>query len=143
MCVDAQQATDTLEIQQLLTEYCRAVDTRDWDRYRRVFTDDAVIDYRSSPFGIVGTVEEVIGWLNPGLSALTMTMHYVMNPDIAIDGDSATVIAQFYNPMQIPGFEELSTCGGYYHHTMTRTADGWRSTGMREEIVWFVNSPAG
>ena len=139
--MDAQRVADTLEIQHLLTGYARAVDTRDWERYRSLFTADATIDYRSSPFGIVGSVDEVVEWLEAGLSALPMTMHYVMNIDATISGDTATVTAQFYNPMQIPGFDELSTCGGYYHHTMVRTADGWRSRGMREEILWFVNSP--
>ena len=27
----------------------------------------------------------------------------------------------FYNPMQLPGMAELSTCGGYYHRAMVRT----------------------
>lgn len=139
--MDAQRVADVLDIQQLLTAYARAVDTRDWQRYRSVFTSDATIDYRESPFGIVGALEEVIGWLDAGLSALPMTMHYVMNIDTEINGDRAAVCAQFYNPMQIPGFDDLSFCGGYYHHTMIRTDNGWRSTSMREEIRWFVNSP--
>lgn len=139
--MESSTIADHLEIQQLLTAYCRAVDTRDWDRFRTVFTPDALIDYRSSPFGIAGGLDEVIGWLDAGLSALTMTMHYVSTVDIAFDGDTATVCAQLYNPMQIPGFDELSVCGGYYHHTLVRTGAGWRSSGMREEIVWFTNPP--
>ena len=48
----------------------------------------------------------------------------------------------FYNPMQLPGMAEMSSCGGYYHHELVRTPDGWRSRRLREENVWFVNSPA-
>ena len=37
----------------LLYRYARAVDTKDWDLYRSVFTDDAHIDY-SSAGAVVG-----------------------------------------------------------------------------------------
>lgn len=140
--MDTRRLGDILEIRQLLTTYASSVDDRDWKRYRSLFTDDAVIDYRSSPFGISGTVDEVVEWLDNSLQLLSMTMHYVMNVDTDFQDDTATVRAQFYNPMQIPGFDELSVCGGYYHHNLVHTPDGWRSTGMREEILWFTNSPA-
>lgn len=141
--MDAQTIGDTVEIRQLLTRYATAVDARDWPLYRTVFTDDAEIDYTASPFGIIGSVDDVVDWLERGLSALEMTMHYVLNIDVEISGDTATVRAQFFNPMQIPGLGKQSSCGGYYHHDLIRTQDGWRSRSMREEIVWFVNSPLG
>lgn len=141
--MDTQTIGDTLEIRQLLTRYATAVDARDWSLYRTVFTDDAEIDYTASPFGIVGSIGDVVDWLERGPSSLEMTMHYVMNIDTEISGDRATVRAQFFNPMQIPGLGEQSSCGGYYHHELVRTEDGWRSRSMREEIVWFVNSPLG
>ena len=36
----------------------------------------------------------------------------------------------------------ISACGGYYHHVMVRTPDGWRSRGLREENLWFDNPPS-
>jgi hypothetical protein len=56
--------------------------------------------------------------------------------------DTARVRAMFYNPMQLPGMSDLSYCGGYYHHELVRTPDGWRSRQLREENVWFANAPA-
>ena len=47
----------------------------------------------------------------------------------------------FYNPMQLPGADGLSFCGGYYHHQLVRTDTGWRSRQMTEEQVWFDNNP--
>ncbi len=130
------------EIVALLYRYARAVDTKDWPLYRSVFTDDAVIDY-SSAGAIAGSRDEVADWLSRGFAAITMSMHYITNIEVlAHDGDSATVRAMFYNPMQLPGMAELSYCGGYYHHELVRTADGWRSRRLREENVWFVNAPA-
>ena len=37
--------SDEPDIAGLLNRYARAVDTKDWQLYRSVFTDDAHIDY--------------------------------------------------------------------------------------------------
>jgi hypothetical protein len=70
-----------------------------------------------------------------------MTQHYVTNIEIELDGDTARVRAMFYNPMRFPGADELSYCGGYYHHRLVRTPAGWRSRDLREENAWFVKPP--
>jgi ketosteroid isomerase-like protein len=135
-------AGDHAEISALLYRYARAVDTKDWDLYRSVFTDDAKIDY-SSAGAAVGTRDEVTEWLRAGFAAIPWSMHYVTNVEADVDGDTATVRAMFYNPMQLPGMPETSSCGGYYHHELARTPDGWRSRNLREENVWFLNKPGG
>ena len=131
---------DEVAIATLLYRYARAVDTKDWELYRSVFTDDAYIDYSSSGV-IAGSRDEVAEWLSQGFDAIPMSMHYITNIESDIDGDTAQVRAMFYNPMQLPGMTELSYCGGYYHHELVRTPDGWRSRHLREEKVWFVNAP--
>ncbi|MFM9377254.1 nuclear transport factor 2 family protein [Gordonia sp. VNK21] len=136
-----QQLLDEAEIARLLTRYATAVDARDWDLYRTVFTPDAWIDYTSAPHGQAGNLDETVAWLAASLTLLPMTMHYVLNIDAAIDGDGATVRAMFYNPLQIPGVEGTSFCGGYYNHTLVRTGDGWRSARLIEENLWFENNP--
>ena len=139
--MDIQQISDEREITALLNRYARAVDTKDWALYRSVFTDDAHIDY-SSAGAIAGTRDEVADWLSQGFAAIPMSMHYITNIESQVDGDIAHVRAMFYNPMQLPGMSELSYCGGYHHHELMRTPDGWRSRNLREENVWFVNAPA-
>jgi ketosteroid isomerase-like protein len=138
--MDAQRIGDELEIAALLNRYARAVDSKDWDLYRSVFTDDAHIDY-SSAGAAAGSRDEVADWLAQGFATIPMSMHYISNIESRVDGDTAQVRAMFYNPMQLPGMTELSYCGGYYHHELVRTADGWRSRSLREENVWFVNAP--
>jgi hypothetical protein len=132
---------DELAIAALLYRYARAVDTKDWELYRSVFTDDAYIDY-SSAGAAAGSRDEVADWLSQGFTAIPMSMHYITNIETEIDGDTAKVRAVFYNPMHLPGMAELSYCGGYYHHELVRTPDGWRSRHLREENVWFANAPA-
>ncbi|KKC06445.1 nuclear transport factor 2 family protein [Mycobacterium nebraskense] len=141
--MDLQRVGDELEITALLHRYARAVDTKDWDLYRSVFTEDAHIDY-SSAGAAAGPRDEVAAWLEQGFGAIPMSMHYITNVEIlALGADTATVRAMFYNPMQLPGMSELSYCGGYYHHELMRTARGWCSRSLREENVWFVNAPTG
>lgn len=139
---DSARIADQLEIAALLSRYARAVDTKDWDLYRSVFTEDAVIDYSSN--GIpAGTRDDIAEFLGQAFTAIPMSMHYITNIEVDFDGvgDTATVRAMFYNPMQLPGKTDLSSCGGYYHHEVVRTADGWRSRHLREDNVWFVNGP--
>ncbi|KHO26705.1 dehydratase [Mycolicibacterium setense] len=132
---------DELLIQALLYRYARAVDTKDWELYRSVFTEDAQIDY-SSAGAIVGTRDDVVDWFAANFGVIPWSMHYITNVEILEnDGDNATVRAMFYNPMQLPGMTDTSACGGYYHHELVRTPDGWRSRGLREENLWFTNPP--
>jgi ketosteroid isomerase-like protein len=133
--------SDEADIARLLYRYARAVDTKHWELYRAVFTDDAVIDY-SSAGAVVGSRDEVAEWFAANFGVISWSMHYVTNIESDITGDIAVVRAMFYNPMQLPGMSEPSYCGGYYHHELVRTADGWRSRHLREENMWFVNSPA-
>ena len=133
---------DELQIAALLYRYARAVDTKDWELYRSVFTQNAVIDYSSA--GIpAGSRDEIAEFLSKGFTTIPWSMHYITNieVDVDVDGDTAQVRAMFYNPMQLPGMAEMSSCGGYYHHELVQTSEGWRSRHLREENVWFVNSP--
>ena len=141
---DVARVDDELQIRALLYRYARAVDTKDWELYRSVFTDDAYIDY-SSAGAAAGLRDEVADWLSAGFGSIPWSMHYITNIDCDIHpgGDTATVRAMFYNPMLLPGMAEQSRCGGYYHHELVRTDDGWRSRALREDNIWFVNPPAG
>jgi len=49
---------------------------------------------------------------------------HITNIESDIDRDTAQVRAMFYNPMQLPGMAEMSSCGGYYHHELVRTPTG-------------------
>jgi SnoaL-like domain len=132
--------SDHLKIVALLNSYARAVDTKDWELYRSVFTGDAHIDYSADVFQ--GSLDGAIEFLSTDFSALvSMSMHYITNVESEIDGDTALVRAMFYNPTQIAGVAELSMFGGHYFHDMVRTPDGWRSRRLREEMLWTANSP--
>jgi SnoaL-like polyketide cyclase. len=140
--VDQQTMSDKLEIAEALARYARAVDTKDWELWKSVFTPDAHIDYTSAG-GAAGTRDEIADWLRDALAAFPMTQHYITNVEVALEDDRAAVTAMFYNPMIFPGATELSYCGGWYRHTFVRTADGWASERLIEQNQWFVNPLPG
>ena len=137
--MDRQALADRIAAEDLLTRYATAVDRRDWEQYRLIFTADAEIDYTSAS-GIAGTVDEVVEFLSTSLEMFEMTQHLVSNIDLEVNGESATVTAMFNNPMRLPGGDTWFT-GGWYHHDLVRTPDGWRSRRLREESAWFDRAP--
>jgi hypothetical protein len=137
--VDLQILSDRAEISDVLVRYTRAIDTGEWDLLDTVFTADARIDYTTSG-GIAGSYAEVKAWLAEVLPAFFPTrMHTLGQLDIHVDGDAATCAAYFHNPMPMDdgaGGERIVELGGIYHHTLVRTADGWRSAWLDEEVLW-------
>ena len=137
--MDVQTLSDRAEITDLLTRYARAVDRQDWDLFRSVFTSDARIDH-TQVGGIAGDVEEVAGFLSEVIPMFEAIQHLVSNIDITIDGDEAKVVAMVYNPLKLPDSPVWAT-GGWYHHELVRTPDGWRSRSLVEEASWFHGIP--
>jgi len=137
------ELADRIEIDDLLTRYATAVDTRDWDLYQSVFTADAVIDYTSSG-GIRGELAEVTEWLSDALSGFSMSQHMVTNRDIRVTGDAATSRSYFYNPMgrtKRDGTLALMFVGGYYRDRLRRTDTGWRIVERIQDTAWLSTSP--
>ena len=137
--MDRQALADRIAAEDLLTRYATAVDRRDWEQSRSIFTADAEIDYTSAG-GIAGTVDEIVEFLSTSLEMFEMTQHLVSNIDLEVNGESATVTAMFNHPMRLPGGDTWFT-GGWYHHDLVRTPDGWRSRRLREESAWFDRAP--
>ncbi len=138
--MDLPEISDRMEIADVVTRYTRAIDTGDWDRLDTVFTPDAQIDYTESG-GIRAGFAEVKPWLAEMLPAFfPKRMHTIGQLEIVFtDPDRADVVAYFDNPMPMDdgvGGTKIVELGGLYHHEMVRTADGWRSQRLHEEVVW-------
>ena len=143
--MDLQELSDRMEIRDLVTAYTRAVDSRDWDALDQVFTSDAVLDY-SSVGGPVDSLDVVKPWIEQGLRGFDRYQHVIGQvaielpaPEQAQVGDTARATAYLVNPMvaKAPdGTETLWEVGGYYHHDLVRTPDGWRSRSLVEQVVF-------
>jgi len=137
--MDLQEMSDRQEIVDVITRYTRAIDTRSWDDLDAVFTDDAILDY-SAVGGPADVLSVAKPWVAQGLSGFLRYQHVIGQVSIELDGDSAKATAYFTNPMVAPtsdGGESVVEVGGYYHHELVRTPDGWRSRRMVDDNVWM------
>ena len=140
--MDIQHVVDKIEITDFFSRYARAVDTRDWDLYRTLFTTDAHIDYSSSG-GSVGDLEETVSFLSKALDMFEMSQHLVTNIEVLEkEENEADVLALFNNPMRLKG-GEIWFVGGRYRHELIRSDAGWKSRKLVEETLWFDISPFG
>ncbi len=142
MSLTPAEVADHLEINQTLTRYVWAIDTKDYDALDDVFTPDAHVDYSSSG-GITGSIGEAKTWLAKMLSAFPMTQHLLVNVDITLDGDTATARSACHNPMgAATRTDELHQffIGIEYHDDLVRTDAGWRIARRVEEQRWFEGS---
>jgi len=138
MMADLAALADRLEIEEVLTRYAWALDSKEFDRLDDVFTADAHIDYTSSG-GVAGAFPEVKAWLAQVLPHFPAYQHLVTNKDIRVDGDGATSRSEFYNPMvtaKPDGSRGIFFVGGEYHDQLTRTPQGWRITDRVEKSIW-------
>jgi 3-phenylpropionate/cinnamic acid dioxygenase small subunit len=132
-----QDIADRIEIDDLLTRYATAVDTKDWDLYATCFTPDAFIDYTAAG-GIKGRLPDVRQWLAQVMPLFPMTQHLVTNRVVVVEGDSATCRSCLFNPMGLPEGDGLVLFfeGGYYKDRLVRTAAGWRIAERVEEPAY-------
>jgi hypothetical protein len=141
-----QQLRDRLEIDDLLTRYATAIDSREWELLDTVFTPDAALDYRSAG-GIRGSYPEVRTWLSEVLALFTWSQHLVVNRAFTLDPDRRTARSKsiFHNPneMLVKGEPWLFVVGGWYHDLLTRCPEGWRITQRVEETLWWDHPMPG
>jgi 3-phenylpropionate/cinnamic acid dioxygenase small subunit len=135
---DLAALVDRLAIEEVLTRYAWALDSKSFDGLDEVFTADAHIDYTSSG-GVAGPFPEVKAWLARVLPNFPAYQHLVTNHQITVDGDRATSRAEFYNPMvtaKPDGSRGIFFVGGEYHDQLVRTPGGWRISERIEKSVW-------
>ena len=98
-----QNMSDRLEIQDLLTSYCDAIDSRNWNALDDIFTPDAIIDYTEAG-GAKGTLEEIKLYLDKVLKPFSGMQHMLGLPMIKITGDEASsrTISVSYTHLTLP-----------------------------------------
>jgi hypothetical protein len=123
MVDQVQRLADRVEITDVMSRYCFAVDFRDFEALRTVFHTDAEATYVLSPLGLglddvkLSGVDAIIDWLASVLGNLgePAPRHALTNHLIEIDGDRAQ--SRSY----------LAGGNGLYTVEHVRTPDGWRA----------------
>ena len=145
MALSQQEISDRLEIEDLLVRYCYAVDDRDWDAYRKIFTSDAVLDDTVTG-GVRSGVEEHVAFMQKALSKILISQHGISTILFDIGGDETRVRMLASVPMVVDlgnGKTQVFFQGLWYRDRLVRTQEGWRISELVEEKYWTHNIPAG
>ena len=139
------------EIRQLKYRYLRCVDLKLWDEIAGVFTADAVADYGthavSHPLRLHGR-DDIVGYLRDHLGPEIITVHRCGQPEIVIDGDTATGTWSFEDTVIATEHRVWIKGAAFYEDRYERGADGrWRisHTGYRriyETLSSFDDTPS-
>ena len=121
---------DWLAICNLKARYCRSLDTKDWDGYAALFTDDFVLDTSGSGGQRIAGRDDAVAYVRSSISADTITTHHVHTPEIEVDGDAATGIWAMQDRNIWPTGRKLLGFG-HYHERYRRVAGEWRISESR------------
>lgn len=124
--LNIEEISDRLEIQQLLAQYCTAIDSRKFDDLDDLFADDAEIDL-SATGGATGPYPEVKTWLMATLGGLGPSAHLVSNSDLRLSGRTATARTLCANPLVLDAkTNAVYLLWFWYQDEFVKTGDGWR-----------------
>lgn len=129
---------DIEAIKQLKARYFRNLDTKQWQAFGELFTEDAIVEASPDPSEQYRGREEIVRSVSGALGDAT-TVHHGHMPEIEITGpDSARGIWAMFDYVDLP---QLVLEGwGHYHEEYARVGGAWkirstRLTRLRLEIT--------
>jgi hypothetical protein len=152
---EAQQLLEIEKIKQLKARYFRCMDKKDWAGFRKVFTDDAVVDtteaftptdHTGAPLSLGGPpppppnpdlLTTDIDKFVPELSQIlgeASTVHHGHMPEIELTSPTtAKGVWSMEDMLRWPYTDPPRTMHGYGHYeeTYERQADGWRIKSLK------------
>ena len=121
---------DRIAICEVKARYCSLLDTKQWDAWADLFTEDFVLDTSEAggPPPITGRTA-ALAMVRLTIEA-ARTAHHVHSPEIAISGDKATGIWAMQDRLVFPDGTRLT---GYGHSTESYVKqDGaWKIAGSK------------
>jgi hypothetical protein len=135
-------ADDIEAIKQLKARYFRLMDTKDWDGYFALFTDDVVIDTSEDGAAVVEGLAEFAPFLRSVIGDVT-TVHHGHMPEIELTSPTtAKGVWSMEDKLWWPEGGPMTHLHGYghYHETYVKVDGQWRIktlklTRLHREIV--------
>ena len=124
----------------VVDEIDNAVDAKEWERCRGYFTDEIYADFTSLAGGSPGNMraDDLVGAWVTNLHADKLSHHMRTNHRVTIDGDRAEVFSKGYalNILRRRTGSDLWEVWGNYTHTLERTSEGWKCSGMTFVVTY-------
>ena len=132
--VSEQLLVDEMEIVQVVDDVDNAVDAKDWTACRGFFLDEIDADFTSLAGGSPGRMmaDDLVGGWGTNLYSDKKSHHMRTNHKVTIDGHEPEVFSKDYalNILASGAGSDLWGVWGDYIHTLRRTGEGWRISGM-------------
>jgi hypothetical protein len=135
---DATMLLEIEAIKQLKARYCRLLDTKDWQAWRRLFSDDFLSDTLKAGGKVIRGADEFVAFTRKGVRSQA-TVHQVHAPEIELT--SATTARGVWALEDVVRFGPGVNLRGYGHYAETyEKVDGqWLITSstltrLREDV---------
>jgi len=133
--------SDREEIIDLAVRYTWALDTKDVEDLRNVFTADATALLRGVE---CDGIDAIIARVGGAVLRLDWTQHLLGNHQVTIDGDTATHRCHLQGQhvkTGTPGGDNFIVAG-FYDDRLVRTPAGWRIAHRLMQQTWTDGNPA-
>ena len=130
---------DRARIGDLLIEYARCADAKDWDGMAALFTEDGRF---TSSFGSFPG-REFARYAAPIMEPFAAVQHYSTNHRIDLDGDRASS-RSYLQAIHVVDPEDQSRhadASGWYDHDWERIDGDWRIRTLELTIRWSAGLP--
>ena len=118
------------EIRRVKYRYLRSVDLKRWDDLADTLTGDATADYGTPVYGEplrLDGREAIVGFMRDKLGPEIITVHQVSQPEIDVDGDTATGRWAMQDTVIVTEHQVVIQGAAYYEDRYARGEDGlWR-----------------
>ncbi len=137
-----QEMLDKEAIMQNQYQYAWCVDTKNWEEFANVFSDDLVVDMRYrfpdkpvahyAPKEWAENVKKIV-------SGLQATQHFMSNFKIDVDGDTATCRCYVRAMHFLPNMDgdPWMQCFSLYNNKYKRTEKGWKISFLKITHWWW------
>ncbi len=142
-----QMLLDREQIREAVYVYPVSIDTRDWKRFRTIFTDEIEIllkmaDVQRAPQRV--NADEFTKLVSEVIESFAVTQHFLNDYHIEVNGDEAKCLLYMYArhiaPRNRPS-QAIWDIGGYYEFHLKRTANGWKVPKYTLIGTWETNRP--
>ena len=122
---------DRIGIEELKARYCRLLDTKQWDAWADLFTEDYELDISAEtglpPIrGRDAALEQVLGHIREA-----KTVHQVHSPEIRVEGNAAHAIWAIQDRVIFGPHGPSITGYGHYEERLVRRDDAWKIAALK------------
>ena len=134
---------DRAHIGELIHRYPVSIDSRDWNLFRSIFTDEIQV-YLGPPIEKPKlrtiSADKFTEQVTHVISRFDVTQHFLTDYHVEVNGNDAVWVSY----MQARHFKQGQLTwdmGGFYTYQLVRFGDGWKIPKYTLTVTWEVNRP--